>query len=36
MMMTMIESTRMFQTQTQMLHWALSAGQGQGSVLTLT
>jgi len=36
MMMTMIENTRMFQTQTQMLHWALNAGQGQSSVLTLT
>jgi flagellar basal-body rod protein FlgF len=36
MMMTMIENTRMFQMQTQMIHWALNAGQGQSSILTLT
>jgi flagellar basal-body rod protein FlgF len=36
MMMSMIENTRMFQMQTQLVHMILSQGQGQGSPLTLT
>jgi flagellar basal-body rod protein FlgF len=36
LMMTMIEDTRMFQMQTELLRNAASAGQGQNSPLTLT
>jgi flagellar basal-body rod protein FlgF len=35
-MMSMIENSRMFQMQTELVHQALSAGQGQNSPLTLT
>ena len=36
MMMSMIENTRMFQMQTEIMRIALSTGQGQGSPLTLS
>jgi flagellar basal-body rod protein FlgF len=36
MMMTMIENTRTFQMQTELMHRAANAGQGQSSPLTLT
>jgi flagellar basal body rod protein FlgF len=36
MMMNMIENTRTFQMQTEMMRMALAAGQGQGSPLTLS
>jgi flagellar basal-body rod protein FlgF len=36
MMMTMIENTRTFQMQTEMMRIALAAGQGQSSPLTLS
>jgi flagellar basal-body rod protein FlgF len=36
MMMSMIENTRMFQMQTELVHFALTSSQGQNSPLTLT
>ncbi|MBV8590302.1 MAG: flagellar basal body rod protein FlgF [Acetobacteraceae bacterium] len=36
MMMNMIENTRMFQMQTELIRMALAAGQGQSSPLTLS
>jgi flagellar basal-body rod protein FlgF len=36
LMLAMIENTRMFQMQTEMMRNTLNTGQGQGSVLTLT
>jgi flagellar basal-body rod protein FlgF len=36
MMMNMLENTRMFQMQTELVHMTLSQGQGQSSPLTLT
>jgi flagellar basal-body rod protein FlgF len=36
MMMSMIENTRMFQMQTELVHFTVTAGQGQNSPLTLT
>jgi flagellar basal-body rod protein FlgF len=36
MMMSMIENTRMFQMQTELVHMTLTSGQGQSSPLTLT
>jgi flagellar basal-body rod protein FlgF len=35
-MMSMIENTRMFQMQTELVHMATTVGQGQGSPLTLS
>ena len=31
MMMNMIENTRMFQMQTELVHMAITVGQGQGT-----
>jgi len=36
MMMSMIENTRMFQMQTELVHMTIAAGQGQSSPLTLS
>jgi flagellar basal-body rod protein FlgF len=36
MMMSMIENTRMFQMQSELVHFALTSSQGQNSPLTLT
>jgi flagellar basal-body rod protein FlgF len=36
MMMNMIENTRMFQMETEMMRWTFATGQGQNSPLTLT
>jgi flagellar basal body rod protein FlgF len=36
MMMSMIENTRVFQMQTEMMRWVLGAGQGQGTPLSLS
>jgi flagellar basal-body rod protein FlgF len=36
MMMSMIENTRMFQMQTELVHLAVTQGQGQSSPLTLS
>ena len=35
-MMTMIENTRMFQMQTELVHMVINQGQGQSSPLTLS
>jgi hypothetical protein len=35
-MMNMIETTRAFQMQSELLHSVLNSGQGQSSPLTLT
>lgn len=35
-MMSMIENTRIFQMQTELVHMATTVGQGQNSPLTLT
>ena len=36
MMMSMIENSRMFQMQTELVHQVLNQGQGQSSPLTLS
>jgi flagellar basal-body rod protein FlgF len=36
MMMSMIENTRVFQMQTEMMRWVLGAGQGQNTPLSLS
>ena len=36
MMMSMIENTRMFQMQTELVHMIINQGQGQSSPLTLS